>query len=72
MKNNLPCLYLVDSGGANLLRQDDVFPDKNHFGRIFYNESKMSAMKIPQVSTNFNPIIFVINLLIKLDLSSIR
>lgn len=54
MKNNLPCLYLVDSGGANLLRQDDVFPDKNHFGRIFYNESKMSAMKIPQVSINFN------------------
>jgi hypothetical protein len=40
---------LVDSGGANLIRQDDVFPDKNHFGRIFYNESKMSAKGIPQV-----------------------
>jgi len=50
IKNNLPCVYLVDSGGANLLRQDDVFPDKNHFGRIFYNESRMSAQKIPQIS----------------------
>jgi len=49
-QNNLPCIYLVDSGGANLTRQDDVFPDKNHFGRIFYNESKMSAKKIPQIS----------------------
>lgn len=53
MKNNLPCIYLVDSGGANLLRQDDVFPDKNHFGGIFYNESRMSAMKIPQVCNLF-------------------
>ena len=50
MKNNLPCIYLVDSGGANLLRQDDVFPDKNHFGNIFYNESRMSANNIPQIS----------------------
>lgn len=49
-KNNLPCIYLVDSGGANLLRQDEVFPDKDHFGKIFYNESRMSAMKIPQIS----------------------
>jgi 3-methylcrotonyl-CoA carboxylase beta subunit len=48
-QNNLPCIYLVDSGGANLERQDDVFPDKNHFGRIFFNESRMSAKKIPQV-----------------------
>jgi len=49
-KNNLPCVYLVDSGGANLLRQDEVFPDKDHFGKIFYNESRMSALKIPQIS----------------------
>lgn len=49
-QNNLPCIYLVDSGGANLTRQDDVFPDKNHFGRIFFNESRMSAKKIPQIS----------------------
>jgi 3-methylcrotonyl-CoA carboxylase beta subunit len=48
-QNNLPCIYLVDSGGANLTRQDDVFPDKNHFGRIFFNESRMSAKGIPQV-----------------------
>jgi 3-methylcrotonyl-CoA carboxylase beta subunit len=40
----------VDSGGANLIRQDDVFPDKNHFGRIFFNESRMSAKRIPQIS----------------------
>lgn len=49
-QNNLPCVYLVDSGGANLMRQDEVFPDKNHFGRIFFNESRMSANKIPQIS----------------------
>lgn len=49
-KNNLPCIYLVDSGGANLLRQDEVFPDKDHFGKIFYNESRMSSMGIPQIS----------------------
>ena len=48
-QNNLPCIYLVDSGGANLQRQDEVFPDKNHFGRIFFNESRMSAKRIPQV-----------------------
>lgn len=46
----LPCLYLVDSGGANLPRQADVFPDKDHFGRIFYNQARMSAASIPQVS----------------------
>jgi 3-methylcrotonyl-CoA carboxylase beta subunit len=49
-KNNLPCLYLVDSGGANLPNQDDVFPDRNHFGRIFYNQANMSAAGIPQIA----------------------
>lgn len=49
-QNNLPCIYLVDSGGANLIRQDDVFPDKNHFGRIFFNNTRMSAKRIPQIS----------------------
>src|ERR1700733_13932816 len=46
----LPCVYLVDSGGANLPRQADVFPDKWHFGRIFYNQATMSSMGIPQVA----------------------
>jgi 3-methylcrotonyl-CoA carboxylase beta subunit len=49
-QNNLPCIYLVDSGGANLTRQDEVFPDRHHFGRIFFNKSKMSALGIPQIS----------------------
>ena len=49
-QNNLPCLYLVDSGGANLPRQDEVFPDKEHFGRIFYNQARMSAKNIPQIA----------------------
>ncbi len=49
-ENNLPCIYLVESGGANLPRQEDVFPDKNHFGRIFYNQANMSAKGIPQIS----------------------
>lgn len=49
MQNRLPCIYLVDSGGANLEHQDDVFPDRNHFGRIFYNQANMSAQGIPQV-----------------------
>ena len=48
--NKLPCIYLVDSGGANLPRQADVFPDKDHFGRIFYNQANMSANGIPQIS----------------------
>jgi 3-methylcrotonyl-CoA carboxylase beta subunit len=48
--NNLPCLYLVDSGGANLPNQDDVFPDRGHFGRIFYNQAQMSADGIPQIA----------------------
>lgn len=49
-QNRLPCIYLVDSGGANLPNQDEVFPDKEHFGRIFYNQATMSAEGIPQVS----------------------
>ena len=49
-ENRLPCVYLVDSGGANLPNQDDVFPDKNHFGRIFYNQATMSAAGIPQIA----------------------
>ena len=50
LHNNLPCLYLVDSGGAFLPKQDDVFPDREHFGRIFYNQATMSARGIPQVA----------------------
>ncbi|GHE79334.1 carboxyl transferase domain-containing protein [Thalassotalea profundi] len=49
-ENNLPCIYLVDSGGANLPNQDDVFPDKEHFGRIFFNQANMSAKGIPQIA----------------------
>ena len=49
-ENNLPCVYLVDSGGANLPRQDEVFPDREHFGRIFYNQANMSAKNIPQIA----------------------
>ncbi|XP_054739796.1 probable methylcrotonoyl-CoA carboxylase beta chain, mitochondrial [Anastrepha obliqua] len=49
-ENRLPCIYLVDSGGANLPRQADVFPDKLHFGRIFYNQATMSALGIPQIA----------------------
>jgi 3-methylcrotonyl-CoA carboxylase beta subunit len=49
-QNNLPCIYLVDSGGANLPNQDEVFPDREHFGRIFYNQANMSAQNIPQVA----------------------
>ena len=49
-QNHLPCIYLVDSGGANLPTQDEVFPDRDHFGRIFYNQANMSALGIPQVS----------------------
>src|SRR5688572_5869267 len=50
LQNNLPCVYLVDSGGAFLPKQDDVFPDREHFGRIFYNQATMSARGIPQVA----------------------
>lgn len=49
-QNNLPCVYLVDSGGAFLPKQDEVFPDKEHFGRIFYNQANMSAAGIPQIA----------------------
>ena len=49
-QNHLPCVYLVDSGGANLPRQDDVFPDREHFGRIFFNQANMSAKNIPQIA----------------------
>ena len=48
-QNKIPCIYLVDSGGANLPRQDQVFPDRDHFGRCFYNQANMSADGIPQV-----------------------
>lgn len=49
-ENHLPCIYLVDSGGANLPRQDEVFPDREHFGRIFFNQANMSARNIPQIA----------------------
>ncbi|MBN8491958.1 MAG: methylcrotonoyl-CoA carboxylase [Burkholderiales bacterium] len=50
LQNHLPCIYLVDSGGAFLPKQDEVFPDRDHFGRIFYNQANMSALGIPQVA----------------------
>ena len=50
LENRLPCLYLVDSGGAFLPLQDEVFPDREHFGRIFYNQAQLSARGIPQVA----------------------
>ncbi|EIL88870.1 methylcrotonoyl-CoA carboxylase [Rhodanobacter fulvus Jip2] len=50
LENRLPCVYLVDSGGAFLPLQDEVFPDKEHFGRIFYNQARMSALNIPQIA----------------------
>src|SRR5450432_747024 len=49
-QNRLPCVYLVDSGGANLPNQDEVFPDRDHFGRIFYNQANLSAAGIPQIA----------------------
>ena len=49
-QNHLPCLYLVDSGGAFLPMQDEVFPDRDHFGRIFYNQAQLSSMRIPQIA----------------------
>ncbi|CAD0039773.1 unnamed protein product [Aureobasidium pullulans] len=54
-QNRLPCIYLVDSGGANLPHQADVFPDRDHFGRIFYNQANMSSMGIPQLSVVMGP-----------------
>ena len=50
LENRLPCLYLVDSGGAYLPMQDEVFPDRDHFGRIFYNQAQLSALGVPQVA----------------------
>src|SRR5437016_9141927 len=50
LENRLPCVYLVDSGGAFLPRQDEVFPDREHFGRIFYNQARLSAMSVPQIA----------------------
>lgn len=50
-QNHLPCLYLVDSGGANLPHQAEIFPDRDHFGRIFYNQANMSAKGIPQIAS---------------------
>jgi 3-methylcrotonyl-CoA carboxylase beta subunit len=50
LENHLPCIYLVDSGGAFLPLQDEVFPDREHFGRIFYNQARMSALNIPQIA----------------------
>lgn len=51
LENHLPCVYLVDSGGAFLPKQDEVFPDKEHFGRIFYNQANLSSLNIPQIAT---------------------
>ncbi len=50
LENRLPCVYLVDSGGAFLPMQDEVFPDREHFGRIFFNQARMSALGIPQLA----------------------
>jgi 3-methylcrotonyl-CoA carboxylase beta subunit len=50
LENRLPCVYLVDSGGAFLPRQDEVFPDRDHFGRIFYNQARLSSLGIPQLA----------------------
>ncbi len=50
LENHLPCIYLVDSGGAYLPLQDEVFPDRDHFGRIFYNQARLSALNIPQIA----------------------
>ena len=54
-ENKLPCIYLVDSGGANLPHQADVFPDRDHFGRIFYNQARMSSLGVPQISVVMGP-----------------
>ncbi|KAK3365247.1 carboxyl transferase domain-containing protein [Lasiosphaeria ovina] len=54
-ENKLPCIYLVDSGGANLPHQSDVFPDRDHFGRIFYNQARMSSAGIPQIAVVMGP-----------------
>src|SRR4051812_17655451 len=51
LENRLPCIYLVDSGGAFLPRQDEVFPDREHFGRIFYNQARLSSINVPQIAS---------------------
>jgi len=51
LENRLPCIYLVDSGGAFLPRQDEVFPDRDHFGRIFYNQARLSSLGVPQIAS---------------------
>lgn len=66
-QNNLPCIYLVDSAGANLPHQASVFPDKDHFGRIFYNMANMSAKGIAQVQPNycyFRSLVYCVEMLI--------
>ena len=55
LQNRLPCIYLVDSGGAFLPMQDEVFPDREHFGRIFFNQATMSAAGIPQIAASWAP-----------------
>ncbi len=67
-QNRLPCIYLVDSGGANLPNQAEVFPDRDHFGRIFYNQANMSAEGIPQVSQNPNYTLIFLDYACKLEL----
>lgn len=54
-QNHLPCIYLVDSGGANLPQQSEVFPDRDHFGRIFFNQVNMSAKGIAQIAVVMGP-----------------
>lgn len=54
-ENRLPCIYLVDSGGGNLPKQSEIFPDKNNFGRIFYNQALMSSLGIPQIAVVMGP-----------------
>jgi 3-methylcrotonyl-CoA carboxylase beta subunit len=69
-ENNLPCIYLVDSGGANLPQQADVFPDKEHFGRIFYNQANLSAAGIPQIAIvlgSCTAVSFIINLIPRVE-----
>ena len=55
MQNRLPCVYLVDSGGANLPFQAEVFPDRDHFGRIFFNQARMSAEGFPRSPASWAP-----------------
>ena len=55
LQNRLPCIYLVDSGGAFLPMQDEIFPDRDHFGRIFFNQANLSAQGIPQIAVVMGP-----------------